>query len=150
MKLFLDTNVLIDFIMERPLFYDAAAMIVSYAFEKKVSICVSTLSIVTANFICVERCKMPIDIFRRKIDFLRAFIEVCSVDSSDIYHSYDAGWKDFEESAIKVVSTEEACSLLLFFFLYFENTEDFSSRPATASGWMFCQQVCAGGGVYIK
>lgn len=41
MKLFLDTNVLIDFIMERPLFYDAAAMIVSYAFEKKVSICVS-------------------------------------------------------------------------------------------------------------
>lgn len=79
MKLFLDTNVLIDFIMERPLFYDAAAMIVSYAFEKKVSICVSTLSIVTANFICVERCKMPMDIFRRKIDFLRAFIEVCSV-----------------------------------------------------------------------
>lgn len=52
MKLFLDTNVLIDFIMERPLFYDAA-MIVSYAFSK-----------------------------------------------------------DFEESAIKVVSTEEACSLL--------------------------------------
>ncbi len=30
MKLFLDTNVLIDFIMERPLFYDAAAMIVSF------------------------------------------------------------------------------------------------------------------------
>lgn len=29
MKLFLDTNVLIDFIMERPLFY-AAAMIVSF------------------------------------------------------------------------------------------------------------------------
>lgn len=53
MKLFLDTNVLIDFIMERPLFYDAAAMIVSYAFSK-----------------------------------------------------------DFEESAIKVVSTGEACSLL--------------------------------------
>lgn len=68
---------------------------------------------------------------------MRAFIEVCSVDSSDIYHSYDAGWKDFEdgvqyysalrsvsdylvtrnskdfeESAIKVVSTEEACTLL--------------------------------------
>ena len=91
MKLFLDTNVLIDFIMERPLFYDAAAMIVSYAFSK-----------------------------------------------------------DFEESAIKVVSTEEACSLLQLKDENFENTEDFSSRPATASRWMFCQQVCAGGGVYIK
>lgn len=30
MKLFLDTNVLIGFIMERPLFYAAAAMIVSF------------------------------------------------------------------------------------------------------------------------
>ena len=30
MKLFLDTNVLIDFIMERLLFYDAAAMIVLF------------------------------------------------------------------------------------------------------------------------
>ena len=57
MKLFLDTNVLIDFIMERPLFYDAAAMIVSFC--------------VTFGF--------------------RLFSE---------------------ESAIKVVSTEEACSLL--------------------------------------
>lgn len=97
MKLFLDTNVLIDFILERPQFYNAAAMIVSYAFEKKVSICVSSLSLVTANFICIERCSMPIDVFRRKIDFLRNFMEVCSVDSSDIYHSYDLEWKDFED-----------------------------------------------------
>lgn len=137
MKLFLDTNVLIDFILERPLFYNAAAMIVSYAFEKKVSICVSSLSLVTANFICIERCSMPIDVFRRKIDFLRNFMEVCSVDSSDIYHSYDLEWKDFEDgvqyysairsgadylvtrnakdfekSDIEVVSTDEACALL--------------------------------------
>ena len=33
---------------------------------------------------------------------------------------------------------------------YFENTEDFSTRPAFDPGWMFCQQVCAGGVVYIK
>ena len=36
MKLFLDTNVLIDFIMERCLFYDAAPMIGSYAFSKDI------------------------------------------------------------------------------------------------------------------
>ena len=35
MKLFLDTNVLIDFILERQPFYQAAAMIISYAEEKK-------------------------------------------------------------------------------------------------------------------
>ena len=137
MKLFLDTNVLIDFILERPLFYQPAAMIVSLAAERKIVICVSALSVVTANFICIERCKMPLDVYRRKVDFLRNFIEVCSVDSSDINSSYEANWKDFEdgvqyfsairsgvdylvtrnvkdfeENDLKVITVDEACRLL--------------------------------------
>ena len=137
MKLFLDTNVLIDFILERPLFYQPAAMIVSLAAERKIDICVSALSVVTANFICIERCKMPLDVYRRKVDFLRNFIEVCSVDSSDINSSYEANWKDFEdgvqyfsairsgvdylvtrnvkdfeENDLKAITVDEACRLL--------------------------------------
>lgn len=137
MNLFLDTNVLIDFILERPLFYQPAAMVISYAAERKIEVCVSALSVVTANFICVERCKMPLDVYRRKMDFLRKVIEICSVDSSDINSSYDAKWKDFEdgvqyfsatrakvdylvtrnvkdfeESDTKVISTDQACELL--------------------------------------
>ena len=137
MKLFLDTNVLIDFILEGPLFYQPAAMIVSLAAERKIDICVSALSVVTANFICIERCKMPLDVYRRKVDFLRNFIEVCSVDSSDINSSYEANWKDFEdgvqyfsairsgvdylvtrnvkdfeENDLRVITVDEACRLL--------------------------------------
>ena len=137
MKLFLDTNVLIDFILERPLFYQPAAMIVSLAAERKIDFCVSALSVVTANFICIERCKMPLEVYRRKVDFLRNFIEVCSVDSSDINSSYEANWKDFEdgvqyfsairsgvdylvtrnvkdfeENDLKVITVDEACRLL--------------------------------------
>lgn len=52
MKLFLDTNVLIDFLLERPPFYPAAAMIMSYAFEGKVGICVSSMSVVTTHYLC--------------------------------------------------------------------------------------------------
>lgn len=36
---------------------------------------VSALTMVTANFICVERCKMPLETYRRKVDFLRDFLE---------------------------------------------------------------------------
>lgn len=97
MRLFLDTNVVIDFILERQPFYPAAAMIVSCAVDGKVDVCVSSMSVVTAKFICVDRCKMPLDMFRMKIDFLRDFMGICSVDSTDIYNSYDAGWKDFED-----------------------------------------------------
>ena len=97
MKLFLDTNVLIDFIMERLPFYPAAATIVSYAVEGMVAISTSSMSVVTAKFICVDRCKMPLDLFRKKIDFLRDHLEVCSVNADDVYHAYDAQWKDFED-----------------------------------------------------
>lgn len=137
MKLFLDTNVLIDFILERPLFYKPAAMIISYAAERKIRVCVSALSVVTANFICVERCKMRLDVYRRKMDFLRNVIDICSVDSSDIYSSYDSNWKDFEdgvqyfsatraqvdylvtrnikdfeESGLRIITVEQACDLI--------------------------------------
>lgn len=97
MKLFLDTNVLIDFILERPAFYLPTAMIVSLAVEGKIELAVSSMSVVTASFICVERSKMPLDNFRKKIDFLREYLVITSVDSTDIYQSYDAKWKDFED-----------------------------------------------------
>ena len=138
MKLFLDTNVLIDFILERPKFYPAAATIISFAVEGKVQVCASSMSIVTTNFICVERCNMPLEDFRKKLDFLREFLEICSVDESDVYHSYDKKWKDFEdgvqyysaqrngadylvtrntkdfeETDLNVIEVDEACALLM-------------------------------------
>ena len=138
MKLFLDTNVLIDFILERPKFYPAAATIISFAVEGKVKVCASSMSIVTTNFICVERCDMPLGDFRKKLDFLREFLVICSVDESDVYHSYDKKWKDFEdgvqyysalrngvdylvtrntkdfeEADLNVIEADEACALLM-------------------------------------
>lgn len=138
MKLFLDTNVLIDFILERPKFYPAAATIISFAAEGKVKVCASSMSIVTTNFICVERCDMPLGDFRKKLDFLREFLVICSVDESDVYHSYDKKWKDFEdgvqyysalrngvdylvtrntkdfeEADLNVIEADEACALLM-------------------------------------
>lgn len=97
MKIFLDTNVLIDFILERAPFYHAAAMIISCAVDRKLDISVSSMSVVTAKFVCVDRCKMPIALFRTKLAFLREFMDVCSVDATDVYHSFDARWTDFED-----------------------------------------------------
>ena len=55
MKLFLDTNVLIDFLLERAPFYEAAAMIISYAAEKRISVSVSAISVV--NLLPVRRLR---------------------------------------------------------------------------------------------
>ena len=138
MKLFLDTNVLIDFLMMRAPFYEPAAMLVSYASEKRIEICVSALSIVTANFICVEKCKFPKEQFWKRLNFLRAFTSVTPIDSDVVDEAADSEWSDFEDSvqyhsalgvgvdyivtrneadfkdsSIPVVSPDEACLRIL-------------------------------------
>ncbi len=55
MKLFLDTNVLIDFMSERQPYYMPAATLFTFAIEQRCTIAVSSLSMVTANYICCER-----------------------------------------------------------------------------------------------
>lgn len=97
MKLFLDTNVLIDFILQRGEYYDASASIVSYAQENKVEIVVSSLTIVNSRYICVERQKQPLEQYNAKYDFLINFMQVCSVDGSDTSNSYKSKWKDYED-----------------------------------------------------
>lgn len=49
---------------------------------------------------------MPHDVYKKKLDFLKTYVEIVSVDSSDIYNSLDSNWNDFEDgvqyfSAIK-------------------------------------------------
>ena len=80
---------------------------------------------------------MPLENFRKKLDFLRGYMDICSVDETDVYNSYDARWKDFEDGVqyfsakrsnadylvtrntkdfekkeLKVLDLEETCSLL--------------------------------------
>ena len=53
-KVFIDTNVLIDFLGEREPFYDAAARIVSRADRKEIELMVSSLSYATASYILMR------------------------------------------------------------------------------------------------
>lgn len=58
MKIFLDTNVLIDFMGERPAYYMQAATIFSLGIDHRCEVAVSALSMVTAIIYAVRgaRC----------------------------------------------------------------------------------------------
>ena len=81
MKLFLDANVLIDFMSERLPHYLEAATIFTLAVEHKCTIAVSSLSMVTSNYICCDRCNMPLSDWKKKVNIMKSFVEVCPVDS---------------------------------------------------------------------
>jgi len=50
MKVFLDTNVMLDFLGERKLFFKPAEIIVNLADIGELTICVSALSFATCNY----------------------------------------------------------------------------------------------------
>lgn len=120
MKLFLDANVLIDFMGERVAYYMQAATLFSFAAEHECEIVVSSLSMVTSNYICCERGKMPLALWNNKVNEMNNFVEVGSVDSSDILLSCNAGWKDIEDCVQFHVAKRCGCDAIVT-----RNTGDF-------------------------
>lgn len=51
MKVFLDTNIIIDFYDERPAFFDAAAQIIAMAYRREIEIIVSATSFINAFYL---------------------------------------------------------------------------------------------------
>ena len=121
MKLFLDANVLIDFMSERLPHYLEAATIFTLAVEHKCTIAVSSLSMVTSNYICCERCNMPLADWKKKANIMKSFVEVCSVDSEDIFFSCDSDWRDYEDNVQYEVAKRYVCDVIVT-----RNPQDFA------------------------
>ena len=113
MRLFLDANVLIDFMGERPAFYMQAATLFSFAADKKCEIVVSSLSMVTSYFICCDRGRMDSFVWKNKVMLLKEIIKICSVDSDDIYSSCRYEWNDFEDCVQYCVAKKSACDIIV-------------------------------------
>lgn len=97
MKIFVDTNVYIDYILEREPFFQAAASVFSYASDGVIDLVVSTLTFTTANFICVDRFKMNRDVMAMKVNGHKELLQVEPITRDDVYQAYENGWKDYED-----------------------------------------------------
>ena len=113
MKLFLDANVLIDFMSERLPHYLEAATIFTLAVEHKCMVAVSSLSMVTSNYICCDRCNMPLSDWKKKVNIMKSFVEVCPVDSEDIFFSCDSDWSDYEDNVQYEVAKRYSCDVIV-------------------------------------
>lgn len=96
-NVFLDTNVLIDFLAHRGEFYEPAALIVSLGIQDRIKLQVSALSFATADFILSQHHKWPSSRIVHEFD---SFIKICritTVDEETIKKSILAPFEDFED-----------------------------------------------------
>ena len=97
-KVFLDTNVLIDYLARRGQFFEPAAQIVQLGQERKIKILVSALSFATASFILEAHHKLSNEAIVRKFS---EFIKMCNitpVDSLVIEEAIASQFSDFEDA----------------------------------------------------
>ena len=96
MKLFLDTNIIVDFLTERDGFYDLAAQVVNLADSGEAELCCSALSYATVFYLV-----RPTKGKETTLKMLREFSKICEVapvDSSIVDAALYSSFKDFEDA----------------------------------------------------
>lgn len=113
MTLFLDTNIILDFFLERKPFYYSAAALLTLTEEKGTQVFVSTHSIVTSEYICCERMKMPVSQWKRKITALLSIIEIQPIAKEDLLYALQHDWNDFEDCVMYHCAKRYNCNKLI-------------------------------------
>ncbi len=94
--IFLDTNVLIDFLADRKPFSLDAAKIFNYSFKKKVTIYVAAVSYNNIYYILRQSCKHSETI--KILNELQEWTETIEVSKDVIRKALKSEFKDFEDA----------------------------------------------------
>jgi predicted nucleic acid-binding protein len=124
MKLFIDTNVMLDFLGERELFYLASAKIATLADKGKIEMVVSALSYATVSYFLTKF--EGIDKTKEKLRKFKVISEICELDSKIIEKGLNSNFSDYEDSLQYFSALRKECDIIIT-----RNAKDFklSSIP---------------------
>jgi predicted nucleic acid-binding protein len=123
MKIFLDTNVIIDFLADRKPYSKYAFQIFEFANQNKVQLYTSPHAIVTTHYLL----KKHIDekSLRKILLNLCDFVSLISIDSQIIQNSLRSNMKDFEDAVQMLTASKESN----INFIVTRNIKDFKHSP---------------------
>ncbi len=110
-RIFLDTNVILDFLGERKPFYEAIAKIATLGEKEYLILVVSPISFATVNYFLskFENSKIA----REKLRKFKVICEVCSLNEHTIEKGLNSSFKDFEDALQYFSATESDCELII-------------------------------------
>lgn len=96
MKFFLDTNILLDFILQRELFFNDAVQILDFAVRESIELYTSSQSVITSFYLSEKELKAKNlkTVFAQLFDY----IQIAAVNSDMIKASLNSDIKDFEDA----------------------------------------------------
>lgn len=104
-KLFLDTNVVVDFLCERGEFYLPAAKIIIKGYNKELELYCSSLAFATISYLMEKSGINNLEIRRKLLDF-STICNLSTVDREIVLASLNSQFTDFED-AIQYFSAKQ-------------------------------------------
>ena len=125
-KVFLDTNILIDYLSHREPFFEPAALLLQLGQRKKCQLSVASMSFATASFILQAHYKMTPQAVRELFSTIIRICNITTIDTRTVSEAIASDLEDFED-AMQYSSARYASSDIIIT----RNTKDFlhSSIP---------------------
>lgn len=110
-KIFLDTNIVIDFLGERENFYETAAKIMTLADKKKIKIFTSPSSISNTFYILAkyENSKLVLEKLRK----FKVLCAISIINDEVVEKALNSDFKDFEDALQYYSAIESNCDLIV-------------------------------------
>jgi len=110
-RVFIDTNIMLDFLGERHPYYEPIAKIATLAEKEKLTLVVSPISFATVN--CFLAKFESQTIAREKLRKFKILSEICSLNEQTIEKGLNSSIKDFEDALQYFSATEADCNLII-------------------------------------
>jgi predicted nucleic acid-binding protein len=94
-KLFVDSDIILDLLAERLLFYDDAAKIFSWAYKRKIEL--YTTAVVLANVFYILRKVNGNSKAKEQIKDLRLLVKILPIDENIVDMALNSKFNDFED-----------------------------------------------------
>jgi len=110
-NIFLDTNIILDFLGERAVFYEPAAKILTLADYKKINIYTSAVSIVNTYYLLAKY-----ENHESAIEKIRKFNVLCAIASTNdevVDKAVNSKFKDFEDAIQYYSAIAAGCHIII-------------------------------------
>lgn len=110
-RIFLDTDIVLDFLGGREPFYEPIAKIATLADKGELTMIVSPISFATVNYF-LSKYESP-EIAREKLRKFKILCEVCSLNEQTIEKGLNSSIRDFEDALQYFSATESECEIII-------------------------------------
>ncbi|MBP6323733.1 MAG: PIN domain-containing protein [Chitinophagales bacterium] len=134
MKVFLDSDIVLDFLLKREPFFIEALQL--FILKEKEDFKLYTSAIIISNVYYISSKQFPKPLIKQKIKELASIIQIVDSTRQSIYQSFESDFSDFEDAIQYHTALESKCT-----FFITRNTKDYKKaknmRVLTAA--QFCK-----------